>query len=71
LCGKMIDVPVKIPDAEPVWAEGFVARLQGAERLDNPYLDAADGREDQWDDGWFHAENEIAKVSLPKSELPR
>lgn len=41
------------------WAEGYAARLRGHERQANPYLNAADAREDQWDDGWLFADVEI------------
>ena len=46
---------------KPAWAEGYSARLRGLSRQDNPYLDAADMAEDQWDDGWLFADVEIAR----------
>ena len=51
--------------ATPVWAEGYGARLHGLSRQENPYLNAADAREDLWDDGWLFADAEIAHGRLP------
>ena len=54
--------PLRPPaDAPPAWAEGYAARLFGLERQDNPYLDAGDSAEDQWDDGWLFADIEITR----------
>ena len=55
------------PGATPVWAEGYAARLFGLERQDNPYLDAADLQEDQWDDGWLFADVEITRRGMLSS----
>jgi len=55
------------PVALAVWAEGYTARLHGLERQGNPYLNAADLREDQWDDGWLFADLEIARGKAPTS----
>jgi hypothetical protein len=52
-------------NATRVWAEGYAARLSGFERQDNPYLDGEDFREEIWDDGWLHADGEIARGRLP------
>jgi hypothetical protein len=49
------------PGATPAWAQGYTARLHGLDRQDNPYLNAADAREDQWDDGWLFADAELAR----------
>ena len=53
------------------WVQGFAARLQEADRLDNPFLDAGDGQGDQWDDGWLFAENEIANGAISEPETSR
>jgi hypothetical protein len=51
--------------ATPAWAEGYSYRLHGLERQDNPYLNAADGREAQWDDGWLYADAALARGQAP------
>jgi hypothetical protein len=57
-----------IRDATPVWAEGYVDRLSGFERQDNPYGDCKDERADQWDDGWLFAAGEIIRGALSEPE---
>ena len=52
------------PSGTLTWAEGYTARLSGHERQDNPYLDEADAREDQLDNGWLFADAEIARGVL-------
>jgi ribosome modulation factor len=49
------------PGATDVWAEGYLARLNGRYRESNPYLSSTDEREDQWDDGWLFADAEILR----------
>ena len=56
-------------NAPPVWAEGYSALLRGFERDENLYLNAADHREDIWDDGWLYADGEIAQGRLPAGIL--
>jgi hypothetical protein len=56
------------PAAAPAWVQGFAARVQGFYRLDNPYLDAVDEREDQWDDGWLFAQNKIHRAAISRPE---
>ena len=59
--------PLKAPPktATPAWAEGYAARPHGFEREDNPYLDGDDGREDDWDEGWFEANEQLARSEAP------
>ena len=51
-------------NASPAWAQGFADRLKAFERQENPYLNAADEREDLWDDGWLYADAEIIRGRL-------
>jgi ribosome modulation factor len=63
------DETPKIPDgATPAWTEGYKARLAGQERLDNPYLHAADEDEEQWDDGWLFAAGKIVRDAISEPE---
>jgi hypothetical protein len=41
------------------------------DRLDNPYLDAAEDNEEQWDDGWLFADAEIRRGAISEPEKPQ
>jgi hypothetical protein len=61
---------IPIPDAAPAWVDGFKARIQGLRRLENPYFESEEEREDQWDNGWLFAESEIARGDFSKRGAP-
>jgi hypothetical protein len=61
---------IPIPDAAPAWVDGFVARLQGVPRLENPHLNGEGERSAQWDDGWLFAEIEIERGDFLKRGAP-
>jgi hypothetical protein len=55
--------PVLPATATPPWAEGYIGRIHGLSRRDNPYLGCADFREDNWDDGWLYADESLQATS--------
>jgi hypothetical protein len=57
----------RLPKAATLaWAEGYTARLHRFEREDNPYREGDDDpREDDWDEGWFAAHEDIARGKAP------